>query len=139
MNKNLFALRFKEKRRELGYTQDDIARILNVQRPTISCYERGVFLPTTKALPEIAKALGVSVEYLTGNSEFENNTEVIKNWYSKRNGEYIVHDFEQLLNDLIEQVQLDDKLTFKDEIISDNKKEMIYNQLKNIVSLLSLK
>lgn len=138
MNKNMFAIRFKEKRRELGYTQDDIARILNVQRPTISCYERGVFLPTTKALPEIAHALGVSVEYLTGNSEFETNTEVIKNWYSKRNGEYIVHDFEQLISDLIEQVQLDEKLSFKNEIISDNKKEMIYNQLKNIVSLLSL-
>ncbi len=46
--------------------------------------------------------------------------------------------FEQLISDLIEQVQLDEKLSFKNEIISDNKKEMIYNQLKNIVSLLSL-
>ena len=50
-------------RKTKGYTQQDLADLLGVQRATISNYEVGRRAPHIKELERIAKLLGVNLEY----------------------------------------------------------------------------
>lgn len=51
-------------RKEKGYTQTALAEILNVSNRTVSKWENGDGYPDITLLPEIAKALGVTVDEL---------------------------------------------------------------------------
>ena len=51
---------FKEKRKERGLTQDDVAEKLNVVRQTVSLYENGRRYPDPTSYERIAEVLGVS-------------------------------------------------------------------------------
>lgn len=51
-------------RKEKGYTQARLAEILNVSNRTVSKWEKGDGYPDVTLLPEIAKALGVTVDEL---------------------------------------------------------------------------
>lgn len=50
-------------RKAKGYTQQDLADLLGVQRATISNYEVGRRSPHIKELGRIAELLGVNLEY----------------------------------------------------------------------------
>lgn len=54
--------RIKELRAKLNFTQDDLAKKVNVRRETILFIEKGKYNPSLKLAHEIAKALGSSVE-----------------------------------------------------------------------------
>jgi len=63
MNERL-ANRLKERRTELGLTQNELAERCLVSRKTINTVENGVFVPSTLLALKLAEALGVSVEQL---------------------------------------------------------------------------
>ncbi len=52
-----------------GYTQEQIAKILNVKQNTYSQYEFGVLNYPIEALMKLADFYGVSVDYLLGRTE----------------------------------------------------------------------
>ena len=62
--------RLKELRKERGETQEDLARMLHVQRSTYGEYERGKIRPPAPKLFLIADHYGVSVDYLVGISDY---------------------------------------------------------------------
>ena len=66
----------KKYRMELNLTQNELAEISGVPQPTISQYERNLFIPTITSAWLIADALHISVDQLRPAYETNNNPEV---------------------------------------------------------------
>ncbi len=73
MGKRLSALR-----RDADLTQDDLAAILNINRHSISSYERNKSEPPDDIKIAIAKYFQVSVDYLLGMSEMACTAPVLR-------------------------------------------------------------
>lgn len=69
MKSNDFARRLKEEREKRGWTQEYIAKILEITIPTYSGYERNYRTPDLEMTMKIANLMGVSVDYLLGRTE----------------------------------------------------------------------
>lgn len=65
----MFAKRFKELRIGSGYTQQQIANLLNVTRACICYWETGNRVPDYLNLIELARFFNVSTDYLLGLSD----------------------------------------------------------------------
>lgn len=61
--------RLLELRKDADLTQDDLARILNINKHSISSYERNKSEPPDAIKIAIAKYFNVSVDYLLGLSD----------------------------------------------------------------------
>lgn len=61
--------RIKELRKSKGYTQEKLAKLLNVTQANLSGWETSKWEPDSKALSQLAEIFGVSVDYLLGRSE----------------------------------------------------------------------
>ncbi len=66
LDKVLIGNRIKEIRKDLGYTQYDLAKLLNTTQSTICAYEAGRRLILTAFAYQIAKKTGVSLDWLCG-------------------------------------------------------------------------
>ena len=120
--KKYFADRFKSRRLQLGLNQREISEKLNIQRSTITNYENGNITPTAEKLPEIAHILNTSVDYLLGRSDYINKADMVTQ--IRRATKDGIHDIEILIGDLKEQIALDNKLTYKGELVSDKNKDL---------------
>ena len=60
-----FAEKVREARSELGLSQGKLAELCGVSTRTILCYEKGTMPPRRGTLLRLAKALKVSVKFLT--------------------------------------------------------------------------
>lgn len=67
MYKNSLNSKLINLRKIKGYTQSDIAEILNISRSTLSKYETGSLIPSVKNLKKLAKLYKVSLDYLCEN------------------------------------------------------------------------
>ena len=63
-----FGERLKELRLERGLRQDDIGKILNVGKSTISQWENNVHMPDLESVSKLASYFNVSIDYLLGHS-----------------------------------------------------------------------
>lgn len=134
--KKVFADRFKSRRLQLGLNQRELSEKLNIQRSTITNYEKGNITPTAEKLPEIADILNTSVDYLLGRSDYINKADMTTQ--IRRATKDGIHDIEILIGDLKEQIALDDKLEYKDELISNKNRDLILDQLDLIMKIISL-
>ena len=64
--REIFGRRLKSLRRKTGFSQKELANILNVSPSTVSNYESGISLPPLQTAYEIAINLQGSLDYLTG-------------------------------------------------------------------------
>ncbi len=65
-SRQLFRIRIKELRKKYNLTQNDIAKILNINRSTWTGYESGKYRIPTLYLYDIAKRFNTSMDYLLG-------------------------------------------------------------------------
>lgn len=68
-DKETIGSKIKVLRKTRGLTQDQLAKLLGLQRATISNYEIGRRSPHLNDLKNIAKVLGVSIEYFAVQDE----------------------------------------------------------------------
>ena len=64
-------------RKQNGFSQTDLAKLIDASREAISKYERGEATPSVEIAKKIAQSLNVSLDYLVGDSEkktFDKNT-----------------------------------------------------------------
>lgn len=73
-----FAERLIEVRKKRGMSQEELAQKLGTQGPAIGRYERDIAKPTIEVASKLAKILGVSLDYLVGNTELEMDSETMK-------------------------------------------------------------
>lgn len=64
-----FAERLKELRKQAHLTQVELAKRLGIGQSSYADWERGRKKPTQENLVKISQVLGVSIDYLVGNSE----------------------------------------------------------------------
>ena len=73
--KELFSKRLKALREEKKYSQDDLAKELNISRNSIYFYENNKRVPDANTIIALSEYFGVSTDYLLGLSEDKNETE----------------------------------------------------------------
>lgn len=68
MAKELFSLAEKIKllREHVKLTQSDLARQMGLTRSSVNAWEMGLSVPSTQYIVALAKAFGVSTDYLLG-------------------------------------------------------------------------
>ena len=64
-------IRLKELRKELKYTQKDVADFLNISQPAYGNYESGNRQPDYDTLKKLADFFNVTVDYILGRTENE--------------------------------------------------------------------
>lgn|SRR5690606_7489319 len=74
----LFGERLALVRKKKKISQDELAKAIGVHAPVIGRYERDEVKPSIEVAAKIAQSLGVSLDYLTGNSDLELDADVIK-------------------------------------------------------------
>ena len=62
--KKAFGIVLKKERERIGITQIDLAGLCEIDKETISLYERALRQPTLTTLLKLADALNVEAEYL---------------------------------------------------------------------------
>lgn len=60
--------RVKELRKQRNMTQEELGKVLDIQKAAISKYENGRAEPSTDVLKKMSALFGVSIDYLLGNS-----------------------------------------------------------------------
>jgi len=67
-----------QKRKEKGYTQEELAELLGISNGHLSCVERGCYLPTTQNLFKLCDILGETPNYyLIGEISVKRETNII--------------------------------------------------------------
>ena len=64
-----FCARLKHRRKRLGLSLRELAKLTGIHNSTISRYESGRHLPSPERLDKLAEALAVNPEWLTGRSD----------------------------------------------------------------------
>jgi len=67
--KSVFMQRMKETMQEKGIRQTDLVEKTGIDKGALSSYMNGRYMPNAEKVAKIAKALGVSVDYLLGKEE----------------------------------------------------------------------
>ncbi|HHV78419.1 MAG TPA: helix-turn-helix transcriptional regulator [Firmicutes bacterium] len=63
---NRFGKALKELRQRSGLRQDDLAKVLGVERSTVANWERGAKQPSIDVLIKLSQIFGVSLDQLVG-------------------------------------------------------------------------
>ena len=63
--------RIRELRNSRNMTQDELAEAAEINRVSVAKYEAGIVRPTAKNLAKLSAALGVTSDYILGQSEEE--------------------------------------------------------------------
>lgn len=71
----IFPERLKALRKDHERRQEDMAKLLKIQRSTYGEYERGKIVPPIDKIKILADYFGVSVDYLMGNTNFKTHEE----------------------------------------------------------------
>lgn len=66
----MFGKRLREMRKKRGYTQPQLAEILDVALRSYQCYEGGTRRPSYELLIKIGDVLDVSIDYLLGRDAY---------------------------------------------------------------------
>jgi len=99
-----FSERLKKLRKDAGLTQVDVAEKLGISQPAYASWERGIKKPTQENLVKLSKILYVSVDYLLGNTENKQTSDVLE-------------DIELLFRMNSKGLTEEEKLVFKKELI----------------------
>ncbi|MDS1004755.1 helix-turn-helix transcriptional regulator [Clostridium sporogenes] len=82
----MFGDRLKELREEKEMTQEELGKLLNVSRQTVSGYEAGAIEPSISNLVKLADIFNVSLDYLLGRTKERYNL----NLENKKNKELLL-------------------------------------------------
>lgn len=128
-----FGIRFKELRKEMDLTQDDLVNKFNSQfntsfnKSTISQYENDKRKPEVNILENWSDFFNVSIDYLLGRTDERNsNTKINKTNIDKNE-----KDVEELLEKTMSQILDQDGLMLSGQIVDDNDLILLRNALKN--------
>lgn len=64
-----FGEALKQLRQRMGLRQDDVARMVGVERSTVANWERGAKQPSLETLVKLSQVFGVSLDELVGVTE----------------------------------------------------------------------
>lgn len=116
--------RLQQLRKERKLNQEDLAKLLDVKRATISAYETNKIMPPYDKIKILADYFGVTVNYLTGDSssmDDEKDNDV---------------DVTDTLRNLISQLTNDDEeLTIDGVKLDAESKELLISSIENSLKM----
>lgn len=119
---NMFSVRLKAMRKERKETQEDIARLLKVQRTTVGEYERGNIRPPMDKMKVLADHFEVSVDYLMGNTNFQT---------AEERNEESPNDVSKAMKKILEDLQKNKHaMMFDGEVLDDESRELLISSLE---------
>ena len=86
----MFAENLKKIRKDKGYTQEELAKELNVVRQTVSKWEKGLSLPDVDILSKIADILETDVNILLGGQMTTTSQSEVAKQLAKINEQLII-------------------------------------------------
>ena len=86
----MFAENLKKIRKDKGYTQEELAKELNVVRQTVSKWEKGLSLPDADILSKIADILETDVNVLLGGQMTTTSQSEVAKQLAKINEQLII-------------------------------------------------
>lgn len=89
MKQSILTVNMRALRKKANYRQEDVSRLLNIQRQTYSNYENASRTPPLEIIIALAELYNVSVDYLVCGI----------NHVSDRNAAFLTPEEKQLLND----------------------------------------
>lgn len=89
MKQSMLTVNMRALRKKANYRQEDISRLLNIQRQTYSNYENASRMPPLEIIVSLAKLYNVSVDYLVCGIDH----------VSDSNASFLTSEEKQLLND----------------------------------------
>ena len=107
--------KIKALRKQKKQTQQNIADLLNVRRSTYGEYERGKILPPMDKLKVLADHFGVTIDYLIGNEQPEEN-EI---------------DVSEQLKEALEQLKNNGDLYFNGIPLEDESRDLLISSIEN--------
>lgn len=121
--------RMSKRRREMGISVPDMAKILDISRATIYRYENGniqnIKMPVIES---IANVLKVSPLWLLG------KTEIMEDAETKRNSKY--YDVRTILTETMIFIENREGFQYNDMPLNDADKQVIITMLKSLVDLM---
>lgn len=119
---NMFSVRLKAMRKDRKETQEDIARLLKVQRTTVGEYERGNIRPPMDKMKVLADHFEVSVDYLMGNTNFQT---------AEERNEESPNDVSKAMKKILEDLQKNQRaMMFDGEVLDDESRELLISSLE---------
>ena len=118
--KNLvFSERLRELRKSRGRTQQEIADLLNIRRSTYGEYERGVILPPTDKIQTLAKYFNVTVDWLIGKEEMQ-------------------EDISKTLNTLLTQLKSNKQVSFHGKKMNKESRNILIKSIESDLETMEL-
>ena len=74
---SVFSENLKKLRKEINFTQEELAKALNVTKSRINMYERGEREPKFEMLENIADYFNVDMNFLLGKTNVRNSSAII--------------------------------------------------------------
>lgn len=108
--------KIKALRKEKKQTQQNMADLLGVRRSTYGEYERGKILPPMDKLKMIAEHFDVTIDYLIGNEESTDETEI---------------DVSDNLESALEYLKNDNDLFFNGKPLDDETRDLLISSIEN--------
>lgn len=84
----MFASRLRNLRENIGLTQEELGKKINLVKSNISMYEKGNRIPNVEILEQMSELFDVSIDYLLGRTDIKQynkpfDNELDKNLYVK--------------------------------------------------------
>ena len=118
----MIAKRIKLLRERKGFTQKQLAEILNLSQQAIAKWETGKSEPDVKMINKLAELFEVDVSYLIGNTNFIN--------FAKEKSPSAETERDELINDLVIKLQSEEDINiimavsdYSDYVIQRRKRE----------------
>lgn len=123
----VFSVRLKSLRKDREKTQEDMSKLLNIQRSTYGEYERGKIMPLVDKIKTLADYFGVSVDCLMGNTNFKTHDE--------RN-ESDPFDISKQMNIMLEYLENNQSaLTLDGNVLDDESREVLKSSLESSLKM----
>lgn len=121
----LFRIRLKALRKENLKTQEEMAKILGINRSTFAEYERGKIVPSVGMLEAISKYFNVSTDYLMGKTNFTTQEE-------RKEAPNDILDISKQLNLMLDNLHDNSAaLTLDGEPLDADSRELLISSLEN--------
>ena len=122
----IFINRLKSLRKGERKTQDDMSKMLKIQRSTYGEYERGKITPPMDKITFLANYFGVSVDYLMG------NTNLITPDEGEETNE--ISDISVTIRKMIDELENDkNAVVFEGEKLDKATRELLISSLQNSI------
>jgi len=101
----MFSYRLKQLREDLGITQDELAKMLNLTQSTIAYYESGRKMPTLENAIIITKIFDTSLDYLVGISNCQTSENIKENQIFYYANKSLLDDINKLSSDSLKELE----------------------------------